>query len=205
MIKVPGKVIFPHQFLKKIFVTWNWVLTSGSKGIYELKIGRYSIKITPYFFNATYGEWLDWKRYYLPFSLEGATILDVGSGCGETAMFYFLHGARRVVCVEPDKRLSTIVAQNIRSNGWNAEVLNRPFGLDLLTDEFDFMKMDCEGCETQLLRAVSIPPCVIEVHDAKTLSDLKQAFGLTLGVGSVQYLIATSPRKNESGSFESRS
>lgn len=194
MVVVPGKVIFPHQFLKKLFVTWNWSLTSGDKDTYRLKIGKYSIRITPYFFNVTYGEWLDWKRYYLPINLNGATILDVGAGCGETALFYFLHGAKRVVCVEPDEKLSKIVDQNIQSNGWNAEVLNQDFDLDLLRTKFDFMKMDCEGCEAHLLNAASVPPCVIEVHGSQILSALREAFGLSLGVGSVQYLIATSPR-----------
>ena len=198
MVIVQEKVMFPHQFLKKLLVTWNWFLTSEDEDMYRLKIGKYSIRITPYFFNAIYGEWLDWRRYYLPISLNGATVLDVGAGCGETALFYFLHGARRVVCVEPDKQLSKIIDQNIQANGWNAEVLNRNFDLDLLQTEFDFMKMDCEGCEVRLLNADSIPPCVIEVHDAQTLSALKQVFGLSLGVGSVQYLIATSPRTGRS-------
>ncbi|HZY47161.1 MAG TPA: hypothetical protein VFE96_05120, partial [Candidatus Bathyarchaeia archaeon] len=160
----------------------------------RLKVGKYTVKITPYFFGVIYGEWLDWKRYYLPFDLSGATILDVGAGCGETALFYFLHGARKVVCVEQDAHLSEIIHENIRSNGWNAEVLTREFGLDLLKIGFDFMKMDCEGCETELLGAPSIPPCVIEVHSDNLLTALKERFDLSLGIGSVQYLIATSPR-----------
>jgi hypothetical protein len=195
MIVVPGKVILPHQFLKKLIVTWNWSLTSYDKETYRLRVGKYAIKITPYFFNVVYGEWLDWKRYYSPLDLNGATILDVGAGCGETALFYFLQGAKRVVCIEPDERLSRIVNENIQTNRWNAEVLTRHFDLDLLELDFDFMKMDCEGCEGQLLYAQSLPPCVIEVHSRQLLTALKEAFDLSLGIGSVQYLIATSPRK----------
>lgn len=198
MVVVQQKVMFPHQFLKKLWVTWNWSLTSGDNDTFRLKIGRYCIKITPYFFNAIYGEWLDWKRFYLPINLKGATVLDVGAGCGETALFYFLHGAKRVICVEPQEQLAKIIDENIRANRWDAEVLNRSFDLDLLQTEFGFMKMDCEGCEEHLLKASSIPPCVIEVHDTETLSTLKETFGLSLGVGSVQYLIATSTRARKS-------
>jgi hypothetical protein len=195
-IVVLGRAMFPHQFLKKLLVTWNWVLTQHDNECYNLRIGKFSIKILPYYFNVIFGEWLDWKRYYLPFNLNGATILDVGAGCGETALFYFLHGAKRVICVEPDQRLSEIIKENIHTNGWNAEVLPRQFDLDLLHLEFDFMKMDCEGCETKLFNAISLPPCVIEVHEGPVLADLKTAFDLSIGAGSIQYLIAVSKRLN---------
>jgi len=185
----------PHQFLKKIFITWNWTVTSHEDGFFNLRVGKYQVKLTPYFFNVIYGEWLDWKRYYAPISLRGATILDVGAGCGETALFYFLQGAKKVVCVEPDKRLSEIINENIYANKWNAQVLTRKFGLDLLQQDFDFMKMDCEGCEAELLNAPVIPPCVIEVHTEKLLAALKRAFNLALGSGSAQYLIATSAKR----------
>ncbi|HZY47805.1 MAG TPA: 50S ribosomal protein L11 methyltransferase [Candidatus Bathyarchaeia archaeon] len=194
VVVVYGKEMLLHQYLKKLLVTWNWNVWPYDNQYYRLKVGKYAIKVTPYFFGAIYGEWLDWKRYYLPINLSGATILDVGAGSGETALFYFLQGAKRIVCVEPDKRLSETVQENIRSNQWNAEVLTREFGLDLLQGDFDFMKMDCEGCEAKLLNAPSIPRCVIEVHTDKLLAALKDRFDLRLGTGSVQYLIATSPR-----------
>ncbi|HEV2119797.1 MAG TPA: RsmD family RNA methyltransferase [Candidatus Bathyarchaeia archaeon] len=203
MIAVPGRVMLPHQYLKKLLVTWNWVLTRHDNESYNLRIGKFSIKITPYFFNVIYGEWLDWKRYYLPFSLKGKTILDVGAGCGETALFYFLRGAKRVVCVEPDRHLSEIIKENIHTNAWNAEVLNRQFDLDLFDIQFDFMKMDCEGCETKLFNATLLPPCVIEVHDEQVLAALKAVFNLSLGAGSLQYLIGVSQRRKRQVNDES--
>jgi hypothetical protein len=42
----------------------------------------------------------------------------------------------------------------------------------------DFMKMDCEGCEAQLLGANILPTCVIEVHDGHILESLRSKFGL---------------------------
>lgn len=41
-----------------------------------------------------------WHHAYLP--VHGGTVLDVGAGCGETARFYLLHGASRVVAIEGD-------------------------------------------------------------------------------------------------------
>lgn len=44
----------------------------------------------------------DWKKHYLPVDIKGKTVLDVGAGCGETALFYFMNGARKVIAVERD-------------------------------------------------------------------------------------------------------
>src|SRR5207245_10266420 len=48
----------------------------------------------------------------------------------------------------------------------------------MLNLDFDFMKMDCEGCETQLLSADTLPACVMEVHDRHVLHALMNKFGL---------------------------
>jgi len=46
------------------------------------------------------GELDMWHKHYLPI---GQTVLDVGAGCGETALFYLKHGAQRVICIEADR------------------------------------------------------------------------------------------------------
>ena len=83
-----------------------------------------------------------WHLYYLPNkSLVGKTVLDLGAGCGETAHFYLNHGASRVICVEPDKKL--------------LERLRRNFGDDprvVIVPEFvDHIKMDIEGAEEGMI------------------------------------------------------
>ncbi len=175
---VAGRAIYPHQFIKRMFATWNWTLSSRHP-YYYLKVGRYAVKLHPEYFHIIFGEWLDWGRTHLPpFSLNGATVLDVGAGCGETALFYFIHGVDRVICVEPNFDLSNIIRENLRANKWNAEVLTRPFDLGMLNLGVDFMKMDCEGCEAQLLSADKLPSCVMEVHDGHVLEGLANKFGL---------------------------
>ncbi|TMI25776.1 hypothetical protein E6H19_02380 [Candidatus Bathyarchaeota archaeon] len=176
---VADRAILPHQFLKRMFVTWNWRLVRSSSQYYDLKIGRYTIKLHPEYFHIIFGEWGEWKKYHLPpFALKGATVLDIGAGCGETALFYFFHGVERVICVEPNPDLASIISENLGSNKWNAEVHARSFDTEMLNLDFDFMKMDCEGCETQLLSADTLPACVMEVHDRHVLHALMNKFGL---------------------------
>lgn len=114
-------------------------------------------------------QWHRWKREYLPpWSLEGKTVLDVGSGCGETAAFYFEHGASTVIGVEPDALESLMAAENARENHWNFLPINKPFSPDMLRAyHFDFFKFDCEGCELpvlEVLRAVG-KPGVVAIHE----------------------------------------
>jgi len=176
---VANRAMLPHQFLKRIFVTWNWRLVRSSSQYYHLKIGRYTIKLHPEYFHIIFGEWAEWKKYHLPpFSLKGATVLDIGAGCGETALFYFIHGVERVICVEPNPDLARVISENLCSNKWNAEVQARSFDTEMLNLDFDFMKMDCEGCEVRLLGADTLPSCVMEVHDEHILHALTSKFGL---------------------------
>ena len=178
---VANPAILPHQCLKKMFVTWYWTLTSSSSKYYNLRIGRYTVKLHPEYFHIIFHEWPEWKMYHLPpFSLKGATVLNIGAGCGETALFYFIHGVKRVICVEQVPELATIISGNLRANKWNAEVYGSPFGIEMLNLSFDFMKMDCEGCEARLLEADLLPTCVMEVHDRHVLYALINKFGLTV-------------------------
>jgi hypothetical protein len=173
------RALLPHQFLRKMLATWNWKLIGYGPQYYRLKIGKYSLKLRPEHFEIIFGEWQDWKRYYLPpFTLDGTTVLDVGAGCGETALFYFLHGARRVICVESNPHLANIAIENVETNNWSADVLARPFDLGILKMKFDFMKIDCEGCEAQLLNAELLPACVMEVHGRDVLDALTSRFDL---------------------------
>jgi len=196
---VADRAILPHQFLKRMFVTWNWKLVRSSSQYYDLRIGRYTIKLRPEYFQIIFGEWGEWKKYHLPpFSLKGATVLDIGAGCGETALFYFIHGVERVICVEPNPDLARIISENVRSNEWNVEVQARSFDTGMLNLDFDFMKMDCEGCEIRLLSADTLPSCVMEVHDGQILHALTSKFGLR--VASVK-TVGKNSRNND---FERR-
>ena len=112
-------------------------------------------------------EWGKWKRDYVPpFPLAGKTVLDVGAGSGETAYLYFLSGAKEVVCVEPDPKEAALIEENSANLGWKTKVICEPFNLEHLTvRKFDFAKVDCEGCESQLLSLPEIlVPMAVETH-----------------------------------------
>lgn len=121
-----------------------------------------------------------WERGYLPpFELEGKTVLDVGAGCGETAYFYFKHGAKKVICVEPSEREMNLLRENARSLNWNVVTHCEPFNLRHLTSHsFDLMKIDCEGCEAKLLNLSKLDfPLVVEAHSVALMEQF-QANGL---------------------------
>ena len=46
------------------------------------------------------------KILFTNFLVRGKTVLDVGAGCGETAFFYRLYGAKKVVAIEADRKES---------------------------------------------------------------------------------------------------
>jgi len=141
------------------------------------------LHLTSYHLGMAAIEWKTWEDCYLPkFPLDGKTVLDVGSGSGETAHFYFLNGARKVIAIEPERRPCDMLRENALRNGWTIEIIEREFAPEDLEIPHDFMKMDCEGCENILLsrRVRELQPCVIETHDFSTSNALQRKFGLTL-------------------------
>ncbi len=120
-------------------------------------------------------EWGSWTRFYVPaeFDFHGKTVLDVGAGEGETVELYRFHGARRFVCVEPDAQRAARLRENAGRNGWDADIHEEPFSLKFLQSGFDFMKMDCEGCERTLIGTRLDFPCVLETHGTSTEEFLK--------------------------------
>lgn len=132
----------------------------------------------------TVTDWRIWSKYYLPsFGLKDKVILDVGAGCGETAHFYLMYGARKVIAIEPDRIAAELLAENAKRNNWNVDVINRGFQLDDLNIAHDFMKMDGEGCEATLLELnddYNLKPCVIEVHSKGLIKQLTAKFHMNV-------------------------
>jgi len=144
-----------------------------------VKIGPYVLEVTPQYFELLWREWRAWKKWYLPpWSLKDKTVLDVGAGCGETALFYYSHGAKKVIAVEPQSSLTPLLKTNMERNKWNMQIFQGPFQPSMLGWDFDFMKMDGEGSESLLLKADRLPPCAIEVHEQAVLDSLKERFEL---------------------------
>lgn len=126
-------------------------------------------------------EWRTWNRHYAPhgFDFSGKTVLDVGAGEGETVELYRLLGAKKFICLEPDAQRAAKLRENSSRNGWDADVFEEPFSLKFLERAFDFMKMDCEGCEISLLGTRMTFPCVLETHGSSTTEGFLRMEGFT--------------------------
>ncbi len=126
-------------------------------------------------------EWRTWSRFYSPrgFDFRGKTVLDVGAGEGETVELYRQLGALKFICVEPDAKRVARLRENATRNGWDAEVFEEPFSLKFLQREFDFMKMDCEGCEQMLVGTQLTFPCVLETHGSATTGEFLKMRGFS--------------------------
>lgn len=86
----------------------------------------------------------------------------------------------KVIAVEPERSLIPFLKKNMETNHWDMQIVDRPFDMSMLEWSFDFMKMDGEGCEAQLLDSNSIPPCVIEAHDKTLAEELNARFGVKI-------------------------
>lgn len=113
--------------------------------------------------NLLINEYKDMKANYSPVDVRGLTVLDVGAGEGETALFYLAYGAKKVICVEANPACFNNLVLNSKKHSI-ATVL-KPFNVEMLNEfDFDFMKCDIEGYEEVLLDVDLVKPAVIEVH-----------------------------------------
>jgi SAM-dependent methyltransferase len=167
--------IFPPFAIKKLWKMRKFtVMDKNDKKL--LIVDKQQIEILPGCLRAVIYEWEEWEEYYLPkFSIVGKTVLDVGAGCGETALLFFLHGAEKVIAIEPSFEAVECLKRNRELNNWNIEIVPRKFCLAHLDFNYHFMKMDCDGCESLLLTLPQIKtPSVIEVHNRKLKMQFEQ-------------------------------
>ena len=131
---------------------------------------------------------------YLKLPLENAVVLDIGAYNGDTAELFLKHGARRVICIEPDQKLCLELE---RKHLPNVEVRCRGFNEHDLEDTlWTCCKMDCEGYEALLYergwhKHIQGRPVVLEAHNwhikeelekigFRTIKVLNPMLGLTL-------------------------
>ena len=167
-----GRVYFPHKALSLLW-DFRWLNEIEHNKEYTiLEAEGNTLKFLNQYALLIIDEWKEWEKYYIPhFSLHGKTVLDVGAGCGETALLFFLHGAYKVIAVEPNVKAVECLKENVERNNWNVEIVAEPFSLEHLKLDYDFMKVDGEGCEELLSSLPRVDkPCVVEVHNNKLLN-----------------------------------
>jgi SAM-dependent methyltransferase len=95
--------------------------------------------------------------------LKDRIVIDVGAAIGDTALYFCGLGAERVYAFDPDKAMAELARENVSLNGLEGRiiVLEQAATADLIDDIIKsttpedrrfFLKVDCEGCEYELLR-----------------------------------------------------
>ncbi len=129
-----------------------------------------------YDFYAEYSK--EWERDYIPDSgLRGKTVLDIGAGCGESAILFLQAQASKVICIEPDEYAYNALVVNSAINNWNLTTIQDNFHSDYI-ERFqpDFCKIDCEGGERELLKLDKLPCMVVEIHGRELYEKFKKKF-----------------------------
>jgi hypothetical protein len=96
--------------------------------------------------------WVDFYDYiwsYGSIDWSGKTVLDIGAEIGSSAWFFLMNGATYVYMLESSQAYKTTY-ENLKQR---YPILNSSAMLGSLQDipNIDVLKMDCEGCELELL------------------------------------------------------
>ncbi len=133
---------------------------------YTLECLGFRMTLLRYHAVGVINEFEEWQEYYQTEIQDGKTVLDVGSGCGETALLFYKAGAKKVIGIESDPEAVRLSKENILPHYPNFEIRNELFSLDHLNIDHDFLKMDIEGGERLLLDyRGELKPCAIEAHE----------------------------------------
>ena len=120
-------------------------------------------------------EWNEWTKFYLPIDVKDKTVLDVGAGEGETALFYLLNGAKKVICIEPNKNCYDILLRNSKFHN-RIIPINIYFELNMININSDLIKIDIEGYEEKLLELNHDKlknRIVLEIHGLQLIDKFK--------------------------------
>ncbi|MFP3320714.1 MAG: FkbM family methyltransferase [Acidilobus sp.] len=194
----------------------------------SLEVNGALVAFRPFCISATlYDTFLE-GEYEVPEALSGLRgrdVIDVGAGIGDSALYFILHGARKVIAVEPLPNVARCAEENLRLSGAtdkvkviNAALSYEPVSVpcdydvrlsgsfstlkdsgpckvpgvtlgDLINmvDDPYLLKMDCEGCEAQVIlgpereRLRAFEHVVFETHpyitgvsNEKLLASLKE-------------------------------
>jgi FkbM family methyltransferase len=168
------------------------VLFSVSPEKVSLEINDVSVAFKPLCAGFSLAETFVRGDYEVPevlSGLRGRDVIDVGASVGDTALYFVLNGARKVIAVEPLPNVARCAEENLKLNGITGEVkvINAALGsgpvsvpcdydlwssngfstlsasgpckvpdvtlgdlLNMIEDPY-LLKMDCEGCEAQVI------------------------------------------------------
>jgi hypothetical protein len=113
------------------------------------------------------------KKEYGCLPVKNKIVLDVGASIGDSSIYFILRGATKVIALEPDLELYSLAKKNIELNGFTDKIELIRAGcsyidhddrvhskpplmtlqtiLDNCSIKPDVLKMDCEGCEYDVI------------------------------------------------------
>lgn len=126
---------------------------------------KYSLLLPRSYAKIQVNEKAMWKKWYGT-NFSGMTVMDIGAGAGETASYFFNHGAKKVIAFEIDETAIECLWKNAERNNWNITIYGREFYAPLdMRIPHDYMKVDIEGGEVDLLNWTgSLGKCSFELH-----------------------------------------
>jgi len=70
------------------------------------------------------------QNWYAKLNVVNKVVVDIGANIGDTAIFFFLHGAKSVIALEPIPKFYELARRNLSNNCSNAKIvlLNRAAG-----------------------------------------------------------------------------
>jgi hypothetical protein len=171
------RIFSPTSYLRGVALARAWSVITLDNG--HLMVPALDFEFTNFFyFSVLANEWRFWENDYLPVSVQGKVVLDAGAACGETAMFFIFHGARKVISIEPNPERFAVLERNVAAHGWPVECINDILRPEHLKMGFDFAKIDIEAGDRDLLRLDSLPPCAIETHWKEVTDAFIKKFGM---------------------------
>jgi 16S rRNA G966 N2-methylase RsmD len=163
----------------------NTIVTTPS-GLRIVMIPPYSFVLDEVFIMKVYGE---------P-KLNRRIAIDIGASIGDSPLYFSSLGAAKVYGYEVDRKRFETALKNTEMNNLNDKItlFNEEATADsvqkiILNNNFDnvFIKMDCEGCEHEVLRGLTkeifqrISEIVLEYHENRN-SILEKLRGLNYRV-----------------------
>ncbi|MFP3287245.1 MAG: FkbM family methyltransferase [Acidilobus sp.] len=129
------------------------VLISASPEKVSLEINDASVAFRPLCISATlYDTFLE-GEYEVPEALSGLRgrdVIDVGANVGDSALYFILHGARKVIACEPLPNVAKCAEENVRLSGATdkVKVINAALGSGPVSVPCDYDLLSSNGFST---------------------------------------------------------
>ena len=125
--------------------------------------------LAPPYYSLVFDELYIMRVYGQP-DLTSKVVIDVGAAIGDTALYFTKLGAEHVYAFEMDKVQCEMAKTNISRNNMQDKItlIEGPATADKINSlRYDFIKIDCEGCEYDLVPGLELKgtsEVVLEYH-----------------------------------------